>query len=320
MSEVAGWARKLLTPWTAKAELRRVEDRVAELQATVARLEQALERQSAEMRRGRAPQPFGCPMPDGTMLVQTVYGNRYYIDPLDAVTGPELIVNRLWEADISGLLLSAAHRDLAFVDVGANFGYFTCLIGARIGRAGAGRVYAIEPNPACAALLRRNVEINWSMCPVEIVEGAVGDRPGTVKLYVPANHSANAYLGDAHNLDWTNFPSVEVALRPLDAILPEDLAVELMKIDVEGHEQAVLSGARATIARSPRLRVVMEWSPDQMVRAGYCVAGMVELLRDLGLRASRIAKDFSPESLEAGALDEASLGALGYGNVILWPR
>ena len=308
-----------------RPEILRLEDRIVETQATLVRIEQSLARDIAQLRHEVAAvhpplTPFGCPMPDGTLLVQTVHGNRYLIDPLDVVMGPELIVQRQWEREISALLLSAATKDLVFVDVGANFGYFTCLLGGRIGRGGAGRIYSIEPNPACVSLLRRNVEINWSMCPIEICDCAVGDRSGVVNLFVPANHSANAYLGDAHNKDWTGFPAHEVKVRRLDEIVASDGVVDLMKIDVEGHEHSVLTGARNVIARSPRLRIVMEWSPDQMIRAGYSPERMLGLLRELGLRASRLESDFSPERLLAGALSDDQLLSLGYNSVILTRR
>jgi FkbM family methyltransferase len=311
-------------PWRVFPEIQRLEASAAETAVIVARLEQSFAREIAELRREIGAQrnapPFGCLMPDGTLLTQTIHGNRYFIDPLDAVTGPEMIVSRQWEADISALLLSAADRNLVFVDVGANFGYFTCLVGSRIGRAGPGRVYAIEPNPACLALLRRNVEINWSMCPVEICDCAVGATEGAVKLYVPAHHSANGSLGDADNMDWSNFPSHDVQMRPLDALISPDVAVDVMKVDVEGHEHAAISGARAIVARSPRIRIVMEWSPGQMVNAGGSTRQMLALMHELGLQASRIAPDFSAERLRDNALGDEELLALGYDNIILTRR
>ena len=318
----SGMVRKWLSPWRTQAEFDKLSILLADLGAKLEGVEQRLSAQTFELRTAtvaglsRAP-PFGCPMPDATMLVHTVHGNRYLIDPLDCVMGPELIIHRQWEADISALLLSAVRPDLNFADVGANFGYFTCLLGARIGAGGGGRVISIEPNPACAKLLRRNVEINWSMCPIDVLDCAVGDKSGRLKLYVPDNHSANGYLGDADNLDWTHFPSVEVDVRPLDEIVPPDLRLDVMKVDVEGHEHAVFAGARGVLARSPDVAIVMEWSPGQIIRAGYSVEAMRVQLRECGLRAFRLAPSFAPEALREGELSDDQLASLGYGNIIL---
>ena len=318
----SGFARKWLSPWRAQAEIDRLTVMLGEIDAKLESVARRLSAQTLELCdatvAGLSPvTPFGCPMPDGSMLVHSVHGNRYLIDPLDCVMGPELIIHRQWEADISALLLSAARPDLIFADVGANFGYFTCLLGSRIGAGGGGRVISIEPNPACAALLRRNVEINWSMCPIDLLECAVGDKSGRLKLYVPDNHSANGYLGDADNLDWTHFPAVEVDVRPLDDIVPPELRLDVMKVDVEGHEYAVFAGARRILARSPGLAIVMEWSPGQMIRAGYSPEATRSQIRECGLRAFRLAPSFAPEALREGELSDDQLASLGYCNIIL---
>ena len=315
--DLAFWSRR-----PPHAEIDRLTTLLGEVSAKLESVEHRLSAQTRELREATVAglsrvTPFGCPMPDGTMLVQTVHGNRYLIDPLDCVMGPEIIVHRQWEADIGALLLSAARRDLVFADVGANFGYFTCLMGSRIGSGGGGRVFSIEPNPACAALLRRNVEINWSMCRIDVFECAVGDKSARLKLFVPAHHSANGYLGDADNLDWTNFPSHEVDIRPLDDLIPADVRLDLMKVDVEGHEYAVFAGARRVLARSPDVRIVMEWSPGQMIRAGHSPEVMRRQIRECGLRAYRLASSFAPEALREGELSDDQLASLAYCNIIL---
>ncbi len=65
----------------------------------------------------------------------------------------------------------------------------------------------------------------------------------------------------------------------LDNIIPEDVAVDVLKIDVEGHELGVLKGARAPIERSPDLHIIMEWSRPQMLLAGIDPAEILELLK-----------------------------------------
>src|SRR5579863_3318673 len=266
--------------------------------------------------------PFGALLPDGNMLVQTLFGNKYIIDPLDLIIAPNLIVYRQWEAELSAFFNMALTPDTVFVDVGANFGYFTCLAGSRIGLSGTGRVFAIEPNPKCAELLRKNVLINWSMCPVEVFQNAVAERECTLELIVPKNRAANAHLGPSGDRPLEPYQDIfEVSVRPLDSIIPEGKVVDLMKIDVEGHEFAALSGARAVISRSPDIRIVMEWSPGQMKNAGYTAVRVYELLREHDLRAYRLPSGGSFDG--AGASEKISvsdLSAMSYDNILLTRR
>ncbi len=262
--------------------------------------------------------PFGVAMPDGTMLVQTLFGNKYYIDPLDFVIAPNLIIYRQWEADLSALMAGAAKPDMLFVDVGANFGYFTCLMGSKIGNRGGGRVVAIEPNPAMTALLRRNIAINWSMCPIEVHEYAVSDTPGSVSFHVPQNGASNASMVSSNQPTTAIDPAsiINVEARRLDDLLADGTSVDLMKIDVEGHELVALRGAERVVAQSDGIKIIMEWSLAQMRAAGYGSADLVAQFERMNLKAYLIPKDRRFESLGTRMTAEA-LAALPYENLVL---
>ncbi|HEX3920390.1 MAG TPA: FkbM family methyltransferase [Caulobacteraceae bacterium] len=256
--------------------------------------------------------PFGVRLSEGRLLVQSLHGQKYLVEPDDLIITPQLVVYRQWEADLSAFVSRTLGPDSVFVDVGANFGYFTCLAGSRVGRGGRGRVVAIEPNPAMLALLEANVTINWSMADIEILRLAAGATDGQAQLAIPRQRAANASLSvDAPSAVERDL--VEVAVRPLDALLPAGEPVHVLKIDVEGHETAVIEGARQTIARSPDILVVMEWSLSQMQEAGYEPAALLRLLRELGLSAFALSGDGSVGS----PLADAQLLTLGYGTLVL---
>jgi FkbM family methyltransferase len=219
--------------------------------------------------------PFAAHFPDGGMLTQTIHGVKYFVDPDDLIMTPQMVVYRQWEAHLSYLFRGLCTPDSIVVDVGANFGYFTCLAGTLIGNRGRGRVFAFEPNPKLARLARKNLEINWSMAPITLHEVAVADFEGEVTLHIPHAHGANASLTAGADDDGDNV--VVRALR-LDDILPDDVPVDVLKIDVEGHELGVLKGARATVARSPAIRIIMEWSRRQMDAAGIDPHDILDLL------------------------------------------
>ena len=78
-----------------------------------------IERIGTELRQIRSlVGPFGVPFPDGTMLVQTLYGTKYFIDPTDMVMAPQLVVYRQWESDLSTFMVNSTTKHTVFVDVG----------------------------------------------------------------------------------------------------------------------------------------------------------------------------------------------------------
>lgn len=130
------------------------------------------------------------------------------------------------------------------LDIGANAGVYAWAL-ARLGA----RVIAFEPNPRMADI----VDLLGNPG-IEVRRIALSDREGTATLTLPGGDTGLATLGDHHT---TGDPAFTVATQRLD-----DLGlsgVRFIKIDVEGHEEAVLAGAAALIARDqPTLLVEIE--------------------------------------------------------------
>lgn len=264
------------------------EKHLSNLISKIEHLEHKLNQMTAQIAEVRSlVGPFAATFPDGSMLTQTIHGVKFFVDPDDLIITPQMVVYRQWEADLSQIFRRFCTPQTVLVDVGANFGYFTILGANLIGNTGDGRVFAFEPNPKLAALVRRNIEINWSMAPINFIEAAVADFAGEVSLHIPAGHGANASLSAPEEMDCIK---QTVPVTSLDAALPTDLQVDLMKIDVEGHEAGVLRGAKGVIARSPNLHLILEWSPRQMRQAGVEPAEFCRLL-----------EGFTPHRIELGS-------------------
>jgi FkbM family methyltransferase len=145
------------------------------------------------------------------------------------------------------------------VDVGANVGYVTNLMATRLGKAG--RVIAFEPHPAVFELLERNVT-RWnddaSIGNVEARRLAVSKEPGRGRLSGGGETNVHMGLASLRNGAETGGASdFDVELATLDDLLGEK-RLDLIKIDVEGHEPEVLEGAQRLIAERRIRDVVFE--------------------------------------------------------------
>jgi FkbM family methyltransferase len=130
------------------------------------------------------------------------------------------------------------------IDVGANIGLHTVRLAKLVGERG--EVIAIEPDSELALRAGRNIALN-NLPQARVINAAASDRSGNAQLYRPDDAATNR--GRASLLQHAELTGTEatVPLVTVDEICPGPVA--LMKIDVEGHEAAVVRGASAVIAR-----------------------------------------------------------------------
>src|SRR6266851_5623188 len=130
-----------------------------------------------------------------------------------------------------------------FVDVGANWGYFT-LVGAALVGSG-GRVISVEADPRACRALAANIERN-RLPSVAVVEAAADERDGTISLetYGSGSDDLSNYGLVAPGSRATGTRRFDVRARTLDDILDETGVdrVDLLKIDIEGAEGCAVSG------------------------------------------------------------------------------
>lgn len=225
--------------------------------------------------------PFAVPIGLNELLVQSLHGTKYLVQADDLIMTPNLVVYRQWEDKLSELLLHFASEGGVFVDVGANFGYFTCLCGQRMGPLPGASIIAVEPAPPSLDLLRRNITINWSMAPIDVVPKALAAAPGTRQLFVPKTRAANSsFVADGQG----NKDTFLVETTTLDLLLSGVPDVTTIKVDVEGFETEVFRGAQETLSQPNSPRIIFEWSLSQVVAAGFDPNELPAILAGAGYR------------------------------------
>jgi FkbM family methyltransferase len=160
---------------------------------------------------------------------------------------------------MTAILPHVAH-DAVCIDVGANIGLYSLGLSTL---APEGRIFAFEPSPAAFSHLQANLAAN-RVVNVEAFPLAVTDSTGTVVFHDFSFYSAGSFAADERSLLTAEFFGSEVleaATTTLDDfVFGRDLErIDLVKIDVEGAELAVLAGAEKTLATF-RPTVVMEFN------------------------------------------------------------
>ncbi len=192
---------------------------------------------------------------------------------------------------LRALLAGVLRPDHNCVDVGAHAG---AVLEELVRLAPRGTHHAFEPLPAMAAALRERFPA------VAVHELALSDAAGQ-----------RAFVHMVDDPGWSGFRErptpggqtsrqLTVEAATLDDMLPADLRIDLLKVDVEGAELEVLRGARGTLERWKPV-VVLEHGLGSADHYGTAPRDVFALLEEAGLRLFTLAGD--------GPLDRAAFEA-----------
>jgi len=226
--------------------------------------------------------------PGGSVLHRT--GDLVHVpSPLDARGRHALLHPPHVHPAVLGFLQTGS----VVIDVGANLGEWAVPFARKVGPAG--RVLAIEPAPRSATALESTLAAN-SLVQAELIRCAIGDHDGIAQFAVPVVMSARTDTGTARiGPACTGHDTLQVPLRRLDSLAAErGLArLDLIKIDVEGHERQVLDGAAAILERHRPVLVIETGHEGDGDRAA-----IHDRLAGLGYRMLGILLDYGMASAE----------------------
>lgn len=205
-----------------------------------------------------------------------------------------------YEVTVARSLAALLPDDGVMLDLGANWGYFPLLLASR--ESFLGKILAFEPVPSTHADI---VEVITQAGLEEWVETracAIGERDGTLAMRVP-RHSGLA------RFDETGDTKVEV--RSLDSLHLS--RIDVIKIDVEGHELGVFKGAVETLRRlGPAL--IFESGVGERAKA----QPPLEYLESIGYRLHR--PEVDGERIEFHPFTASERPEMKkYFNVVAWP-
>ncbi len=208
---------------------------------------------------------------------RTRHGFRILTIPGD-LTSDFIKLHGQHEPGTEDFILDHLEAGTAFLDIGANIGYFSLLAAV----AGKARAVAFEPQAPIAELLRRSAQDNHVADRIRVECLALSDSPSTMRMTSCPGNTGHSRLTDGGDVEAQPYP---VSVVVLDEWLRENPIgrVSVCKIDTEGAELNVLRGMAQLLARdSPA--VVIEVIDDFLGGFGSSGREVRQLLEGLGYR------------------------------------
>ena len=206
-----------------------------------------------------------------------------YVRTAHAWGGLEKAILYGWnEREEAARFLSLAKAGMTVFDVGANVGFYSLLLAARVGPTGS--VHSFEPTPRVAGALRTNVQLN-DFAQVKVNQIAMSDSCGTTAFYVHDDDVLSSFGGVSQT-------AIDVATLTIDAYLEQNgiRHVDLIKIDVEGAEVRVLRGASRLLSAPDAPIIMIEVSPQALARIGDTADLLINLLHAYGYHLTTLAE------------------------------
>ena len=177
------------------------------------------------------------------VLTRLFTGQIIYLDSRDISLAPHLMMNGEWEMEITQLFRSLVKPDSVVFDIGANVGYFGIVAGTDIKT---GEIHFFEANPDFIPLIKKSVEVNGLSKFSYINNFAVSNKDNEI---LELNFAKDFWGSSTLHKEILNVEvekKIKVQTISLDSYCRtnEIRKVDIVKIDVEAHEESVFRNRR----------------------------------------------------------------------------
>lgn len=219
-----------------------------------------------------------------------------------------LLVEGQYEPELARLARAHLDPERDAIDVGANVGFFSVLLGKRLST---GRVLSIEPSISASRRLQMNLARNQVPTARSIVfKGLVGSTDCQGELHViDGMEEYSSAIRVTHHAAGGREARVEnVRQATIDTLVRQhDLNPGFVKIDIEGFEMEALKGAEWTL-KTFRPVILSELSDPLLRSNGSSSRQVVEFLEHLGY------------SVQDPLIQDARAGERAFGDLLAIPR
>ncbi len=176
-------------------------------------------------------------------VMHSVFDYQMYLDIYDNGLSKQLIKYRRREMDHKYILDKVLGKGSTVLDIGANIGYYALMELNLIGPSG--HLIAVEPSPSNVELLNKNLELNSKLDNSRVVAGAISSTTGKEKFYLAHASNLNTFHNYGTVAQHLSGETIEVnTFRVADVLTKDEMekGLDLIRMDVEGHEVDVLNG------------------------------------------------------------------------------
>jgi FkbM family methyltransferase len=187
-----------------------------------------------------------------------------------------ILATGFYELSVSQRIAELAKKGGLFVDVGANYGYYSAIwASANV----MNKVVAYEADSSNVARLKETMESNRLADQATIFSKAVGETKG-VALF---SKGPNDQTGQGGIVSSAKDGAVPVDVVSLDDEFAEShIQISVLKVDVEGADTLVLRGANRLLGERRIHNVFFEHFPERMAELGIPLNAPFDFLRDKG--------------------------------------
>lgn len=161
------------------------------------------------------------------------------------------------------------------LDIGANIGFYTSVFSNLVGPKG--NVFAFEPEALNFNYLQQNCK---QLGNAKLINKAVSDTSGTLKVYLSKmlNVDHRTYAID----DYSEIKEIEAT--SIDDYLKSNTIsrIDFIKMDIQGFEMSALKGMLNTLKANKDVKVITEFWPFGLQKAGSSALEMINFVNDLG--------------------------------------
>jgi len=183
------------------------------------------------------------------------------------------------------------------VDAGANIGIYSEFLSRCVGPTGV--VHSFEPSPDN---FKRLHAATRKLSNVRLSQAAVGEHSGNSELYLSdklnVDHRAYMANGDSRR-------TVPIEMVALDDYFKPGERVDLIKMDIQGYELHALRGANRVLEDNPDIKLLVEFWPYGLKRAGANWVDLIAALEQKGMAIRQVSSEglipFHPGSTSESA-------------------